>query len=75
MVGFFAELSLKVGSASNSYQVLPNKQRLPTLTLFLPLQVHGLWLGFFAELSLKVGYETMEVLLSHWKSVMTLINL
>ena len=32
-------------SASNSNQGSPNTQTLPTITLFLPLQVHGSWLG------------------------------
>merc|ERR1711966_487122 len=40
--------------ASNSNQGSPNTQTLPTLTLFLPLQVHGSWLGFLQS--------------SHWKS-------
>ena len=36
--------------ASNSNQGSPNTQTLPTLTLFLPLQVHGSWLVFFRAL-------------------------
>ena len=39
---------------SNSNQGSPNTQTLPTLTLFLPLQVHGSWL-FFCR-ALEVGY-------------------
>ena len=38
----------------NSNQCSPNTQTLPTLTLFLPLQVHGSWLVFLQS--------------SHWKS-------
>ena len=41
-------------SASNSNQGSPNTQTHPTLTLFLPLQVHGSWLGLLQS--------------SHWKS-------
>ena len=45
--------------ASNSNQGSPNTQTLPTLTLFLPLQVHGLWLVLLQS--------------SHWKSDNTTI--
>ena len=41
-------------SASNSNQSSSNTQTLPTLTLFLPLHVHGSWLFFLQS--------------SHWKS-------
>ena len=46
--------------ASNSNQGSPNTQTVPSLTLFLPLQVHGSWLGFLQSLYWKsdtsIGY-------------------
>ena len=38
-----------------SNQGSPNTQTLPTLILFLPIQMHGSWCEFFAELSLEFG--------------------